>query len=64
MPAEIVSDLKGHGAQVVETEDLYGSMEGADVVYMTRIQKERFADEDEYALCGSIQTSCSSPYRC
>ena len=51
MPAEIVSDLKGHGAQVVETEDLYGSMEGADVVYMTRIQKERFADEDEYARC-------------
>tara|TARA_Y100000766_G_scaffold111486_3_gene95445 strand:+ start:3123 stop:4073 length:951 start_codon:yes stop_codon:yes gene_type:complete len=51
MPSEIVSDLKGHGAQVVETEDLYGSMEGADVVYMTRIQKERFADEDEYARC-------------
>ena len=51
MPAEIVSDLKSHGAQVVETEDLYGSMEGADVVYMTRIQKERFADEDEYARC-------------
>jgi aspartate carbamoyltransferase catalytic subunit len=39
MPAEIVSDLKAHGAQVVETEDLYGSMEDADVVYMTRIQK-------------------------
>ena len=51
MPAEIVSDLKAHGAQVVETEDLYGSMEDADVVYMTRIQKERFADEDEYARC-------------
>ena len=51
MPAEIVSDLKGHGAQVVETEDLYGSIEGADVVYMTRIHEERFADEDEYARC-------------
>ena len=51
MPAEIVSDLKAHGAQVVETEDLYGSMEDADVVYMTRIKKERFADEDEYARC-------------
>jgi aspartate carbamoyltransferase catalytic subunit len=23
----------------------------ADVVYMTRIQKERFSDEDEYARC-------------
>jgi aspartate carbamoyltransferase catalytic subunit len=51
MPEEIVSDLKAHGANVVETEDLYGSMAEADVVYMTRIQKERFADEDEYARC-------------
>jgi aspartate carbamoyltransferase catalytic subunit len=23
-------------------------LDGADVIYMTRIQKERFADEDEY----------------
>ena len=48
MPEEIVSDLRSHGANVTETEDLYGSMAEADVVYMTRIQKERFADEDEY----------------
>ena len=51
MPEEIVSDLRSNGANVVETEDLYGSMADADVVYMTRIQKERFADEDEYARC-------------
>lgn len=51
MPEEIVSDLRLQGANVVETEDLYGSMANADVVYMTRIQKERFADEDEYARC-------------
>jgi len=51
MPEEIVSDLRAHGANVLETEDLYGSMAEADVVYMTRIQKERFADEDEYARC-------------
>ena len=51
MPEEIVSDLRSQGADVVETEDLYGSMGDADVVYMTRIQKERFADEDEYARC-------------
>ena len=51
MPEEIVSDLRSQGADVVETEDLYGSMADADVVYMTRIQKERFADEDEYARC-------------
>lgn len=51
MPEEIVSDLRSHGAEVTETEDLYGSMADADVIYMTRIQKERFADEDEYAKC-------------
>jgi aspartate carbamoyltransferase catalytic subunit len=51
MPDEIVSDLREHGGSVTETEDLYGSINDADVVYMTRIQKERFADEDEYARC-------------
>ena len=51
MPAEIVSDLREHGATVVETEDLLGTINDADVVYMTRIQKERFADEDEYTRC-------------
>ncbi|MDA0648397.1 MAG: aspartate carbamoyltransferase [archaeon] len=51
MPPEIVSDLREHGATVVETEDLLGTINDADVVYMTRIQKERFADEDEYARC-------------
>lgn len=48
MPKEIVDDLQAHGAKVTETTDLYGNLETADVVYMTRIQKERFADEDEY----------------
>lgn len=51
MPSEIVSDLREHGANVVETDDLLGSINDADVVYMTRIQKERFADEDEYTRC-------------
>ena len=49
MPEEIVSDLKSHGAEVTETDDLLGNINSADVVYMTRIQKERFPDEDEYA---------------
>ena len=48
MPTEIVEDLREHGADVTETEDLLGNINQADVVYMTRIQKERFADEDEY----------------
>ena len=48
MPTEIVEDLREHVADVTETEDLLGNINQADVVYMTRIQKERFADEDEY----------------
>ena len=48
MPAEIVSDLKNHGADVNETEEMASSISSADVIYMTRIQKERFPDEDEY----------------
>ena len=49
MPVEIVSDLREHGAEVTETSDLSGIVTEADVIYMTRIQKERFPDEDEYA---------------
>ena len=54
MPAEIVSDLKAHGAVVNETEDLDEQLSGADVVYMTRIQKERFPDEEEYSKVAGI----------
>ena len=54
MPDEIVSDLKSHGSEVVETEDMTGSIAEADVIYMTRIQKERFPDEDEYTKVAGI----------
>lgn len=49
MPGEITSRLKGEGMEVVETEDLKTAASRSDVVYMTRIQKERFADPAEYA---------------
>ena len=48
MPAEIVSDLTTDGASITETEDLYGAIPDADVIYMTRIQKERFPDIEDY----------------
>ena len=61
MPREIVADLAEHGANVTETEDLLGSIGDADVVYMTRIQKERFADEDEYAkVAGAYKLHASN----
>ncbi len=54
MPSEIVSDLNAEGAEVTETTDLAGTIAEADVIYMTRIQKERFPDEDEYTKVAGI----------
>jgi aspartate carbamoyltransferase catalytic subunit len=48
MPAEIVSKLHRHGIQVEETPNLEDALVKADVLYMTRIQKERFVDPAEY----------------
>ena len=60
MPEEIVADLKAHGAEVTETDDLLGQINNADVIYMTRIQKERFPDEDEYAkVAGAYKLQAS-----
>jgi len=54
MPDEIVSDLKNHGGEITETEDMSSSIDSADVIYMTRIKKERFPDEDEYMKVAGI----------
>jgi aspartate carbamoyltransferase len=48
MPQEIVDGVKAAGVDVVETSDLGESLQEADVLYMTRIQRERFEDPQEY----------------
>jgi len=48
MPGEIVFGLKGKGIEVVETEDMVKAANASQILYMTRIQKERFADLSEY----------------
>ncbi|HEY3343992.1 MAG TPA: aspartate carbamoyltransferase [Anaerolineaceae bacterium] len=48
MPAEITARLRAEGCAFEETTDLAGAIKGADFLYMTRIQKERFADPAEY----------------
>ena len=48
MPREIVDRLKEAGVQVDETEDLESGLSSCDVLYMTRIQRERFEDPAEY----------------
>ena len=54
MPEEIIEDLTSNGAKITVTEDLLGAIPEADVIYMTRIQKERFPDEDEYTKVAGI----------
>jgi aspartate carbamoyltransferase catalytic subunit len=48
MPREIVDRLRAGGTEVQETEDLNEGLKSGDVLYMTRIQKERFEDPEEY----------------
>lgn len=48
MPEEITRSLLADGIDVTETTDLAKATEKSDVLYMTRIQKERFADLDVY----------------
>jgi aspartate carbamoyltransferase catalytic subunit len=48
MPEEITVQLKEKGCEVTETEDLALAASRSDLIYMTRIQKERFADLSEY----------------
>jgi aspartate carbamoyltransferase len=48
MPAEITADLKSRGAEIEETENLKEALSVSDMVYVTRIQRERFAESAEY----------------
>jgi aspartate carbamoyltransferase len=48
MPEEITSQLRGKGIEVVETGDMKEAALASDLIYMTRIQKERFEDFSEY----------------
>jgi aspartate carbamoyltransferase len=48
MPAIITEELLRQGVEASETEDLAAAMQESDVVYMTRIQKERFEDPAAY----------------
>ncbi|HSB04679.1 MAG TPA: aspartate carbamoyltransferase [Thermodesulfobacteriota bacterium] len=48
MPAEITSRLKEKGIEVNETADMKLAARKSDLIYMTRIQKERFTDLSEY----------------
>jgi aspartate carbamoyltransferase catalytic subunit len=48
MPREVVERVQTRGVAFQETDDLGRALREADVVYMTRIQRERFAEPAEY----------------
>ena len=48
LPRNVRYDLHEEGAQVQEHDSLDGILPELDVLYVTRIQRERFPDENEY----------------
>ncbi len=49
LPDEIRSDLKKSGAELYECDDVREVISEVDVLYVTRIQRERFPDPAEYS---------------
>ena len=61
MPAEITAKTRAKGIEIEETKDLKKAAKEADVIYMTRVQKERFenlaeyeAVKDDYIIDGAL----------
>lgn len=48
LPDEVVERLEHLGAKVSVEPDVHRAVHDADVLYVTRIQKERFPDESDY----------------
>jgi aspartate carbamoyltransferase catalytic subunit len=48
MPKEVIDECKELGIEPTQTSNLEKAIKDADVLYVTRIQKERFPDAEEY----------------
>jgi len=48
MPEEVTRGVRARGVPVEETADIRAALSRADVVYMTRVQRERFEDPAQY----------------
>jgi aspartate carbamoyltransferase catalytic subunit len=48
VPEELTNELSKKGVSFTETENLDEALKQADVVYMTRVQKERFENKEDY----------------
>ncbi|MFM1896386.1 MAG: hypothetical protein RLZZ385_1460 [Pseudomonadota bacterium] len=68
MPPEIVESLRKRGHEVLETDNMEEGLAGNDIVYLTRIQEERFESKLEadiyrgrFRLNQAIYTSYCKP---
>jgi aspartate carbamoyltransferase catalytic subunit len=48
MPEEVLAKVRAAGREATGTDDLAGVISDLDVLYMTRLQRERFPNEEEY----------------
>ncbi|MGB9301478.1 MAG: aspartate carbamoyltransferase [Anaerolineae bacterium] len=48
LPLDVMNDIRDHGLPVTETYDVAEIISDVDVLYVTRVQKERFADLAQY----------------
>lgn len=47
LPKDILNQLNNSGAQVVQTENLEEGISEVDIIYVTRVQEERFNDKQD-----------------
>lgn len=60
MPKEVINECKEFGVEPISTTNLEKAIKEADVIYATRIQKERFPDAEEYnRVVGSYKVNNS-----
>jgi aspartate carbamoyltransferase catalytic subunit len=48
LPLDVMNEVKDHNLPIRETYDVSDVMADADVLYVTRVQRERFADQAQY----------------
>ena len=48
VPSYVKNEITKAGKEYVETKDLVSAMPELDILYMTRVQKERFFNEEDY----------------
>ncbi len=48
LPLDVMNDVKAHDRPVHETYDVHEIIGDVDVLYVTRVQRERFADQAQY----------------